>query len=649
MTAMPPDTRPKFALLTLLALVMIGATLRVYPSIMTTDAQGIDIREADTVRRLVRINNLDESPVYPDFEPRDGYPEGAHIQWSLPMDWLIRAIDFVVPKWHENARPYETGAVLAGPLMGTLTVLAFALLIRRILPGWQATLAAFLYAVSGPGVEVTRLGNGDHQSLQDFCIVVALLGCMALILGKAGKRLAITAGVALGLSLWVNAESMIALGINGLMILAGLSFATREQIEERLPNLIKFAGAAVVVALTGQLIESNGALTLEWDRISCFQGASMLGLLIMVWCTRVFLAKWQKPIPALAAAAGVAGVMALGPFLLITGLRETLAAEIARAATFTTFARPCVAEYKRLFANGIGLAQLVYGFTLYLLPICFLGLIWAKQIPTSLRVSLFVPIVLLGALVVDQVKLSHMFCIVEPLLLICGGIAVLDFVHRRFGMREDLRKRLHLAGGVLLAVLAAWHILSLTLASTDLGLDTAATQRRALVAAVKNIEFAPKSELEAERIAFMAPWDIAHYILYGTDKSIIASSYQRRVDGIRDSFEVMCSQNPAEAVAILKRRKARWFIRPGDPSFLLQYHQVVPGRKMLGEAVIKDGEPRTALDQAVLKTLWSHTAKGKTLPDWLELEWESKDQTTWWESFAGPSWRVFRIRYPDEG
>lgn len=648
MTVMSPDTRPKLFLVILLALLVCGAALRVHPSIITIDAQGIDFLDADTVRRLVRINNLDESPVYPDFEARDGYPEGAHIQWSLPMDWLIRAIDAVAPKWHEKARPYETGAILAGPIMGTLAVLAFALLIRRILPGWQAALAAFLYAVSGPGIEVTRLGNGDHQSLQDLCIVVAILGCLALIIGKAGARLAITTGVALGLSMWVNAESMVALGINGLMILAGLSFATREQVEERLPNLLRFATAAVIVALPGQFVESNGALTLEWDRISCFQGASMLGLWIMVWCTRVFLAKWQKPIPALAAAAGVAGAIALGPFLLVTGLRETLGAEIARASTFTTFAGPCVAEYKRLFADGLGLAQLVYGSTLFLIPFCFAGLFFAKQITPVLRASLFVPIVLLGVLVLDQVKLSHMFCIIEPLLLVCGGAALIDLARRKFGVREELHKRLQLAGGVLLAVLGAWHIVSLTLQSKAPRGITVASQRREMVVAINKLEFTPKNEVEADRIAIMAPWELAHYLLYGTDKSVIASSYQRRVDGIRDSFDVLCSPDPAEALAILKRRKARWFIRPGNPSFLLQYHEVVPGRKQLGHAEIMNGVPRTVLVPAVRDTLWARTAPGKKLPDWLKLEWQGKHQETWWGAFTGPSWRVFRIRYPDE-
>jgi hypothetical protein len=649
MVAMSPEARPKIFLLTLLALMLIGATLRVYPSVITTNEQGIDFLDADTVRRLVRINNLDESPVYPDFEPRDGYPNGAHIQWSLPMDWLIRAIDAVAPKWHEEARPYETGAVLAGPIMGTLSVLAFALLARRILAGWQATLAAFLFAVSGPGIEVTRLGNGDHQSLQDLCIVVAMLGCLALILGKAGARLAITAGAALGLSMWVNAESMVALGINGLMILAGFCFATREQIEDRLPNLLKFAIAAVVVTIPGQFLESGGALTLEWDRISCFQSASMVGLLIMVWSLRKFLARGLRPIAALAAAGGVAGAIALLPFLLVTGLRETLAAELQRAATFTTFARPCVAEYKRLFADGAGLALLVYGSTLYLLPVCFIGLFWAKHLSATLRASLLVPILLLGGLVLDQVKLSHMFCIIEPLLLIGGGTAILDLIHKKSGMRAETQERLHLAGGLLLAVMGAWHITSLTLASKAPTGITAASQRQELVAAVNEIAFAPKDEVEADRVGIMAPWDLAHYLLYGTKKSVIASSYQRRVEEIRDSFRVFCSTDPDEALAVLKERKARWLIRPGDPSLLLQLHEVVPGAPQLGRAVIRDGVARTELNPAVRDTLWARTASGEQLPDWLELAWQGEHIATWWSAFTGPHWRVFRIRYPDEG
>ena len=49
MVAMSPEARPKIFLLTLLALMLIGATLRVYPSVITTNEQGIDFLDAESL------------------------------------------------------------------------------------------------------------------------------------------------------------------------------------------------------------------------------------------------------------------------------------------------------------------------------------------------------------------------------------------------------------------------------------------------------------------------------------------------------------------------------------------------------------------------------------------------------------------------
>jgi hypothetical protein len=153
--AMSVDKRPLCAL-ALLALVLGAIGVRVHPAVVNFDATSVDFLDADTVRRLVKVDNLAAATDYPFREPRDGFPEGAVIQWSLPMDWVIQALDATAPAMHPATRRYETGAMLAGPVLGALAVLAFALLAWRLLPPGQAALAALLYAVSAPGVEVTR-------------------------------------------------------------------------------------------------------------------------------------------------------------------------------------------------------------------------------------------------------------------------------------------------------------------------------------------------------------------------------------------------------------------------------------------------------------------------------------------------------------
>ncbi|HEX5053942.1 MAG TPA: hypothetical protein VFZ65_19345 [Planctomycetota bacterium] len=171
--------------------------------------------------------------------------------------------------------------------------------------------------------------------------------------------------------------------------------------------------------------------------------------------------------------------------------------------------------------------------------------------------------------------------------------------------------------------------------------DRAIVQRRLLLLfASACAAVALSGQLIENRGALTLEWD--------TDKPIVASSHQCRVDGIRDSFEVLCSMGPAQAHEILNRRRVRWWIRQGDPSFLLQYHLVVPGRAMLGRSEPGEGEPRINLSPSVKQTFWARTAAGGTLPDWLELVYESPAKGLWWGFFDGPQFRVFRVRYDDE-
>ncbi|MBK8979806.1 MAG: hypothetical protein IPM29_28240 [Planctomycetes bacterium] len=633
--------RPLILVLALVALAALAAAVRSHPAVMSMDETGIDFRDADTVRRLVKLNSMDTSETYPVLEVRDGYPEGTTIQWSLPMDFVIRGLDAVAPRLHPLARKYESGAALAGPVLGTLAVLAFALLAWRLLPRGQAALAALLYAVSAPGVEVTRLGNGDHQSLQLLCAVVAMLGGLAVVVGRGRTPLAVLSGALLGLSIWVNAESMLVLIVDGLTIVVGLGLTAAQDARTRLTLLLQHAVACAVVTVAGMLAEGGGRLTLEWDRVSCFQVAATLGLVALVWLARRLVPRWRHPAAGMWAAAAIAGALVAGPFLLVPALHTKLVSELTRMATFASFCLASVNEYQALFANGLGLARLVFGATLFMIPFCFIGLFFARQLSPALRAGLVIPNALLGALVLTQVKLSHMFSIPWALMIPAGGVVCVDLVARSLHVRTERVARLRLGAALLVAASALWNIGMLTF--TELP-DDGTAARRELVAGLARLEFTPRSETEAGRMAVMAPWDLGHYLLYDTDKPVVASSYQRRVDGIRDSFDVMCAMSPEEARAILQRRRVRWWVRPASPKFLTQYHLVVPGKPELGRVVQGPSGPAIALSPVVKESFWYATAPGNPLPAWLEPVFTTDQQ-----EYQAPAFRVFLVRYADEG
>ena len=605
---MPASTRPAIWIAALVLLVAGAIALRLHPAVVVDTPSGLDFLDADTVRRLVHLEAGDAATEYPFREPRDGFPAGVTMQWTMPMDWVIRALDPVAPRLHSQQRSYEGGAAIAGPVLGALAVLAFALLARRFLPLGQAGLAALLYACCPAAVEVTRLGNGDHQSLQDLCSVIAFLGVLTILRGTAGAMFAAATGAALGLALWINAESIVLYAVAGLSLAVGVGATATADRPRTLQLAQYFAGAGAAVTVSGQLLESAGTLTLHWDRVSCLQGTASVALLgLFAVASRLDRRGWA-PLPMLAASAATVGAVAAAPYLLIGPLRTALLEQLAAAKALSDFAYACVAEYNGLFHDGVGLARLVLSDLLFIFPLCLLGLWWNRSAPAPMRAGLATQALVFTALVLGQVKMSHYLAIPWALVLACGGAGLLAAAAQRIGASQPSQRRWHWVGGSLVAAIAVWHVLALNL--TPPPSTEPIEDRRELIAAVRQLEFAPTTDTERERLAVMAPWDLGHYLLYDTDKPVVASSYQRRVDSIQDSVALLCTEDPDAALQILRTRGSRWFVRTGDPSFLLQAHELIPGHKQLG----RREQGRTRLDPAVKNSFWLRTAVGATHP-----------------------------------
>ena len=99
-------------------------------------------------------------------------PVGSITHWTLPMDAVIRALDPVGRALAPQARRYEGGALLAGPVLAAASLLAVLVGTRLLLGAGAALLAGGFYAFSFSVVNVSWLGNGDHQNLQHLCLVV---------------------------------------------------------------------------------------------------------------------------------------------------------------------------------------------------------------------------------------------------------------------------------------------------------------------------------------------------------------------------------------------------------------------------------------------------------------------------------------------
>ncbi len=118
------------------------------------------------------------------------------------------------------------------------------------------------------------------------------------------------------------------------------------------------------------------------------------------------------------------------------------------------------------------------------------------------------------------------------------------------------------------------------------------------------------SEL-ARAEAVLAPWSMGHWILYGAQRPVVANNFGY---GFMDSIRFFLAESETEALAIAKRRRARWILttdlsaRMNDYASYLEKPPFFQG----------EGPARTA-SAAYFATmqarLYEFDGKGAALPD----------------------------------
>ncbi len=582
------------------------------------DADGVAFHDNDTVRRLARIEFLDgRSGEYPAPNPRDGHPEGSILHWTLPMDWVIRALDRVAPSIAENARPFESGAAVSGPVLAAICEVLFALLAARFLGVRLGLAAAALHALSTSWIGGSRLGIGDHQVLQHTALVAGVLGTLAVLAGRGERVLAVAAGCALGFALWVSTESMAAL----VLVEAAVAIAIFTASRDERPRLVRLGAwiaiGAFAVTVLGHAIENPGRFSaFEWDRVSLFQVALVVPLL--VFCGLQW--RWTAVMsPSRAVVATLLGV-AIAVLFLSSALRYQ-GASLSAANAWT---QSSVAEYLPLFAAPYSgeltftTAQRMLSVWVWVAPACAIGLLFYRALPLGARMAVFLLAVGFFALGVLELKLVHLFTIVYPIVVLAGTCAILAV-----GSRE---KRETWVAAIALVVFAL--NLNQVFRADPVG-DEARLARRELVRALAPLEDG----------CVLAGWELGAHVLRDAGKPVVASGYHRNLPGIRDATLFLTATDDAAAREIAARRRVRWFVLPGNPAFLLFAGSAFGEIEPL--AAWEDGAPRFT-DEARASLWWRLTHDPLALP-WLRLVWESPHRASWFGTFGGPRHRVYEV------
>ncbi len=156
--------------------------------------------DGDCYARMVRVRQMEGHPWggairHHDFE---NFPEGTDPHTTFPLDGVILGVAAVLRPF--SADPLGLAGAWVSPLLGLATLLVLAVLWRGV-PFHHASL--LLLAVSPMAVQGFLLGRPDHQSLQVFLLMVALVAELKIwTTGRGGMLSAVAWGGALWVSLF---------------------------------------------------------------------------------------------------------------------------------------------------------------------------------------------------------------------------------------------------------------------------------------------------------------------------------------------------------------------------------------------------------------------------------------------------------------
>lgn len=559
-------TMPRALFWALCALLLVAAfVVRWDSSAVLVDGE-IHLHDADTLRRLDRLHTLDEATAYPVTEEKDGHPGGTVHHWTRPMDWVIRTIEPLAASVFDADRRYEAAALVTGPLLAVLGLLALILGAARLVSAPFALLVGLVYAFNFASVDLTKIANADHQSLQQLLLLSSMV-CGLLALEAKSLRWALGAGSALGAAVWVTPESMLFVyAACVFVVIASLGERTRDARFDGLR--IAWAASLTVFVALGIAFEQSDFTAFEYDKVSLFQLWQLAVVLLFVVARR-FL-----PWPGVLGI-GVAGVGALALGLLpfvIGDVRASFDAEVVRMQSVDPWLRAEVVEFWGLFRKGrLDELLAMESWLVLALPLLLGGLCFCTAISRASRTLLVVLAVVTLGFEIWERKLAIWFGFVFPFVLVGGGGVLL----RRAAAWFDIRELSGTSYGVLAVVLGFATVTPLPDATANLPLTQQYGDWQALCKALR--EAAPKHAPGG----VMAPWSLGARIMYDADLPVVASNYHRNLEGILAANRFFLAERSApEVQGILIEKKVRFIVSTYDPYFL-KYGALTLGREPL--------------------------------------------------------------------
>jgi len=570
------------------------------------------------------------------FDPLMNFPEGGVPVWPPLFDLALAAPSRLLHGPDASGATIEREAAWAPIFFAAGSVVLTGLLARRLYGDLAGVAAALFLALSPGHVLWSQFGHVEQHVAESFFGLAALLAYLASRRrpdspGNARREAWAGAALALAVLAWQGAiywGAIFALSLFLEAVLTRRSVLRASVLSLGLPAL---AVAAATAAWTRGLEMPFTYVSFGFFQ-PLFLAAIAAGTVLLDTLLRIARRQIAGRDLAWRGAFLAAGAAVLLPFAseLVTSFTGGLGyvagrtVEVAGRGGYLSYPSGWlkgIFETRPLFADGIGMPLRQLSLSLLFAPVAVA--LWAGRALARRRAGVHAALAVWGAvtlfLAVSQRLNVYYAAPLCALSLVEAARFAAARLRRRSRRRErPPRARVAALAGLLLALPMAAGILAEVRSERVAGTDLYATldwMRRSLPRELDPYDArlltpgaGPPELARAESV--LAPWSLGHLILYEGELPVVANNFGY---GFLDSIRFFLAESEEEALAIARRRRARWVLATDLAPRMNDYASYVGKSPILGETEGGLG-PTPAYFATIQSRLYDFDALGGALP-----------------------------------